>query len=170
VSFYVANGLGDHIKAPSVDQMRQFLADVDTTDEEHGAAWLSTDGGYSLEWNGAALVFSVPDAYARPRHMPKVSRERALELWIALANGDFDAVERCDWLPGNGHVPDPEREAKFRAWQLQNDREFYDVLGDERPEVPCRTDGCTRGAIKFSVLCRVHHFESVKKRPSPFQD
>jgi hypothetical protein len=170
VGFFVANALGASIDAPSADQMRQFLDDIDPTDEEHGAAWLSTDQGYGLEWNGdRRLVFDHPDAEA-VRHLRDVSRERALELWIALADGRLVEVEQCPWQPGNGRVMTPERQEHLRAWQHQQDREFYGVLGEERPSIPCRTEGCTRGAIRLSVLCRVHHFESVKKRPCPFQD
>jgi len=79
-----------------VAQMRASLDDLDIADEEHGAAWLSTDDGLSLEWNGdGRLVF------------------------------DDGALRR---------------------------------------------DGCTRGAVAHSVLCRPHHFESIKSRPSPFHD
>jgi hypothetical protein len=94
--------------------------------------------------------------------MTKVTRERAAALWIALANGDLATVEGCEWLQGNGCEPAREHQAKVGAWQLQQDREFYDLLGDERREVPCSADGCARGAIKYSV--------SVTKRSSPFQD
>jgi hypothetical protein len=52
MGFHIANGFGDSLKAPTVEQMRAFLDDLDITDEEHGAAWLSTDEGLSLEWNG----------------------------------------------------------------------------------------------------------------------
>jgi hypothetical protein len=168
VSFYVANGRGDHLDDPSQEAMRRFLEAVDTTDDEHGAAWLSTDAEYTLEWSAAVLVFSGPGFDPPSRHMRKVPRERALELWFALARGDVAAVERCDWHPGNGRVPDPARDERMRAWQLEQDRRFYDQLGEERSDVPCHADGCTRGAVPLGVLCRLHHFESVWKRPSPF--
>jgi hypothetical protein len=170
VRFYVANGLGDHLDDPSEEAMRRFLDAIDTSDEEHGAAWLSTDADYTLEWSDAVLVVSGPGFDPPSRHMRKVPRERALELWIALARGDVAAVERCGWRLGNGHAPDPARDERLRAWQLEQDRKFYDLLGEERSDVPCRGDGCRRGAVKHSVLCRPHHFESVWKRPSPFSD
>lgn len=73
----------------------------------------------------------------------------------------FDA-----WLPSpNAPDPPPWEEAK-----LALDREFHDALGPERPEVPCRSGGCARGAIHHSVFCRVHHFESIRKEPCPFVD
>jgi hypothetical protein len=168
VSFYVANGLGDHLDDPSEEEMRRFLNAIDASDEEHGAAWLGTDSGYTVEWSDAVLVFSGPGFEPPSRHMRKVPRERALGLWVALARGDIAAVERCDWHPGNGHVPDPALDEQMRAWQSEQDRKFYDQLGEERSGTPCRADGCRRGAVLFSVLCRAHHFESIWKRPSPF--
>lgn len=150
--------------------MRRFLNAVDRSDEEHGAAWLSTDADYTLEWSDAVLVFSGPGFDPPSRHMHNVPRDRALELWIALVRGEVAAVERCEWRPGNGHFPDPARDEQMRAWRLERDRKFYDLLGEERGDVPCRGDSCGRGAVKHSVFCRAHHFESVWKRPSPFSD
>jgi hypothetical protein len=170
VSFYIANALGDHIDDPTEAEMRRFLNAIDTSDEEHGAGWLSTDAGHTLEWSAAVLVFSGPGFDPPSRHMREVPREQALGLWVALARGDLATVERCDWHPGNGHIFDLARDEKTRAWQLEQDRNFYNLLGAERADVPCRSEVCKRGAIQLSVLCRVHHFESVKKRPSPFTD
>lgn len=48
------------------------------------------------------------------------------------------------------------------------DREFYDGLGSVNEERKCRKEACSRGIVKFSAFCRVHHFESVKKKSSPF--
>jgi hypothetical protein len=50
------------------------------------------------------------------------------------------------------------------------DRQFYDALGPEDATRPCKSPGCSRGSVRFSVLCRVHHFESVSPRPCPFND
>ena len=71
----------------------------------------------------------------------------------------FDA-----FLPAPG-APDPPpwTETKRRL-----DKEFYDALGDERSDVRCKESGCERGAIRFSTLCRRHHFENVKREPCPF--
>ncbi len=136
MSFYVANGLGDYIDNPTVEEMRDFLAQVDVTDEEHGAAWLSVASGHTLEWSDAVLVFTVPGSDPTSQHIRKVSRERALSLWVALATGDVAAVERSEWQPGNGFVLDLAREEKMRAWQLDQDRKFYQLLGNERADVP----------------------------------
>jgi hypothetical protein len=168
--FYVCNGLGDSIDNPSREQMETFLRGIDVTDEEHGAAWLAREDERHLEWNGdGRLVFGESGA-SKVRYLRGVSRERTLELWIALAEGRLNELEDCDWLPGNGYVQTPEHEAETRAWQLKQDRAFYDVLGAERPDVPCRADGCSRGAVELSIFCRPHHFEMVQKRRCPFED
>ena len=51
MAFCIGNGMGDSVVVPSLARMRQFLFDVDVTDAEHGAAWLSTDD-HVLEWSG----------------------------------------------------------------------------------------------------------------------
>jgi hypothetical protein len=172
MGFHVSNGFGNTLKAPTVGRMRAFLDEVDITDEEHGAAWLSTDDGVSLEWNGdGRLVFDDGALHeGRVRHLSRVSREQALSLWVALARGDLVTVEGQPWAPGNGFVRTPEREARLREALAKMDHDFYDSLGAERAGTPCRRDGCTRGAVAHSVLCRPHHFESLKSRPSPFDD
>lgn len=63
-----------------------------------------------------------------------------------------------------------ERRQQLDDWQRQQDRAFYEALGEERADVRCREQGCARGAISLSVLCRVHHFEMVQKKPCPFAD
>lgn len=150
--------------------MREFLDELDTADEEHGAAWLATDAGYALEWNGdGRLVFEAP-GLDRSRHLLGVSKDRVIELWSALAQGEFTRVEGEPWNDGNGFVLTPEREAEMRRRAVEWQREFYDALGAERGDVRCRRESCSRGAVAHSVFCRVHHFESMHGRPCPFDD
>ena len=174
MAFSIANGMGDSIDEPSPAQMRKFLVDVDTTDEEHGAAWLSTDD-HVLEWSGAhggLLVFSSTSAESNDesRHLVDVPRERTLELWQMLAEGRLGELERQAWLPGNGWRPDPERDARFAAALRDADRAFYESLGAERTGTRCQRESCARGAVHFSVFCRPHHFESVRSKTCPFDD
>lgn len=73
----------------------------------------------------------------------------------------FDA-----WLPAPGASdPPPWQETKREL-----DREFFDALGPERFDIPCATTGCNRGAIRLGVLCRVHHYEMIKKERCPFTE
>jgi hypothetical protein len=79
----------------------------------------------------------------------------------------FEYYRRFDaFLPKPGAPAPPP----WAETQLKLDRDFYELLGSERPDQPCRRDGCTRGAISQSVLCRSHHFESIKGRACPFAE
>ena len=92
------------------------------------------------------------------------------ELGADTAGGLVEALVyyvRFDaFLPEIG-APDPPAVSKA---QLRRDRAFYDALGPERSDVPCRAAGCVRGAVGLSVFCRVHHFRQVKGRDCPFRD
>jgi hypothetical protein len=104
--------------------------------------------------------------------MAHVSPDRVIELWQKLAAGQLNELEREPWQPGSRPPLSPEerdaRDRRFAEAQLTRDREFYDLLGPERLGMPCRATGCERGSVKFSALCRRHHFESVMKRRCPF--
>ena len=73
---------------------------------------------------------------------------------------------RFDAFPANVDepVPPPLTPEQREAGMLQIALGFYDSLGPESPARQCRRDGCSRGAVEYSVLCRVHHFESIKGR------
>lgn len=47
-------------------------------------------------------------------------------------------------------------------------REFWNALGEENGVMVCRAEGCDRKNIKYSVFCKKHHYESIKKEPCPF--
>lgn len=172
MAFYVCNGNGDTEDSPSADQMAKFLEDLDPEDVEHGAAWLADDDGNSLEYSiDGSLCFDREGH--EPRHLNPVSREKTLRLWHHLAAGSRDALELEEWKTGTR--PPPTREEADRrdrdraAWQLQQDREFFDSLGEESCDRECKREGCTRGPVRFSSLCRIHHFEMIQNRPCPFE-
>lgn len=71
----------------------------------------------------------------------------------------FDA-----FLPKIG-APDPP---PFEETRRRLDLEFYDRLGAEDASRPCKRDGCGRGSVQHSVLCRRHHFEMIQHRDCPF--
>ena len=51
-----------------------------------------------------------------------------------------------------------------------SDREYYEFYGPEDKARPCRREGCDRGSVNLSVLCRTHHFESAMRKPCPWID
>ncbi len=87
---------------------------------------------------------------------PKGSDDWLLESFVYYFM--YDA-----YLPEHGYIPPPHEEILHNL-----DLQFYDALSDENLNVPCKTDGCSRGSLKFSVFCKVHQFEMVRKRPCPF--
>ena len=69
----ISNALGDSIDEPSAQQMRRFLEELDPTDDEHGAAWVSDEDGNVLEWNvDGRLVYDNYEKPPDPRHMVPV--------------------------------------------------------------------------------------------------
>jgi hypothetical protein len=62
----------------------------------------------------------------------------------------------------------PEDKETRNQQRQKDDLKFYEQLGPEDAERPCRKDGCQRGAIRFSVFCRQHHFKQIKRRECPF--
>ncbi|MEQ1831113.1 MAG: hypothetical protein ABL921_34525, partial [Pirellula sp.] len=74
---------------------------------------------------------------------------------------------RFDAWPETLNAPDPPPADQVLRGL---DREFCDKLGPEDSSKTCRRGGCDRGVVKLSVLCRRHHFENIRKRPSPFDD
>ena|SRR5450432_1081669 len=131
MAYYVANALGESEDQPSRARMLEFLESIDHLDLEHGAAWLTDTTENSLEFNGdGTLVFSRQNGM--PRHIVGVSKQGALELWVLLAQGDLDDLEKQPWQPGLRPPLAPDEAARRQRdvahWQLRQDREFYDLL------------------------------------------
>lgn len=100
---------------------------------------------------------------------------RTLGLDDLSASGLCKVVQRAihEGLQVLDRGPDPDvaaAQALAEAVSLRaDDWEFYSKLGRERPAVPCRKVGCSRGAIPLSVFCQAHHFEQIMGRPCPFE-
>jgi hypothetical protein len=173
MGYFICNGIGESKDCPSEQELRKFLRDLDPADVEHGAAWVSDDAGNTLEFNvDGRLVFSRDGT--KSRHLLGVSAQHVLELWLLLIHERLDDLEGQPWVLGSRPSIGPEeaarRERERFEWQHQQDRAFYDSLGPERDAEPCRKDGCRRGHISHSGLCRPHHFENVQGRPCPFDE
>ena len=87
---------------------------------------------------------------------------------VGMALASLDRGEYSDGLTAAqilwaADAPSPEEDRRRRL-----DREFYSKLGAEDPSRPCKRDGCSRGAIPNSVLCKRHHFEMIQHHDCPF--
>lgn len=106
-------------------------------------------------------------------HLPQLARLTGSERFPFFA----------DWADGARRTlePDPEHGSEERfhdvvarkaepspSQQHQRDLDFYDGLGSEDAQRPCEKDGCRRGAVRYSVFCRRHHFEQIEHRECPF--
>jgi hypothetical protein len=156
--------------------MREILKELERPDSEHPDVSLTHESGWTLSIFEKGLVtWEDLEADANdPRHMIGVDRERALSMWIQLSRGELGAIEQEPWQPGAFPPMDSQERALVSAAAAQQtlagQRSFYEALGAERADEPCRRTGCHRGAIEQSLLCRVHHFENVQGCPCPFSD
>jgi hypothetical protein len=104
MSYFANNRWGASVREPTRDRMREILAELDLEDDEHPDASLSHETGWSLSAFGSGLVIweNIESSDEKARHMRGVSRDRVLELWLRLAEGEITAIEREPWLPGYG--------------------------------------------------------------------
>jgi len=89
------------------------------------------------------------------------TQDDAMRLESFIYYFRFDA-----FLPRIG-APDPP---PWEETQRKMDLEFYEKLGPEDLTRPCKREGCNRGAIRNSVMCKRHHFEMIKHRNCPFDN
>jgi hypothetical protein len=175
MTYFVETRWGGSERAPSVPRMREILDELDRSDPEHPDVWLTHESGWTLTaYESGLVVWQNPELDTQPRHLTGLAREVVLALWIQLSRGDLGALEAQPWQPGHDAPLDPQersrREEEAKQCLRTLHRQFLEALGAERPDVPCRQPGCSRGAVAQSVLCRVHHFENVKRQPCPFAD
>ena len=153
--------------------MRAILSELDIPDQEHPDTWLSDEAGWTITVSEkGVVVWENIEEGGEPQYQEGVSRKDALRLWLLLADGHHDEIEREPWKDGQGppvsgeEMQNRKREAEQIVLGIQ--REFYDSLGPEDSSIRCRHEGCDRATVKFSVFCRPHHFENVRREPCPF--
>jgi hypothetical protein len=155
--------------------MREILSQLEEHDPEHPDTWLTHESGWTLSvFESGLVIWQNLERAAGPRHQVAVSRDKALSMWLKLSRGEIAQIEQEPWRPGSAPSRSPEEQAKLARESEETTlalfRQFYDKLGPESTDVRCRHAGCKRGVVRFSVLCRPHHFESIYHRPCPFND
>lgn len=152
--------------------MRELIAELKVKDEEHPDTWLAhKESGWILRLDEDNVAFLEDPEFENVSHIKQVSAEYALKLWSSFASGGPDSVLSEPWIKGYVPVSDAELQLlqqKASELSLAMDREFYDQLGPERPDTKCKTEGCSRGTIQYSVFCRSHHFENIRRCQCPF--
>ncbi|MDE2434590.1 MAG: hypothetical protein KGN37_17310 [Burkholderiales bacterium] len=157
---------------PTVQRMQELIGELAVKDGEHPDTWLTHEAsGWAIRLDEQRMAYLENPESKIVSHMSEVSPAQALELWSRFATGGREAVAGEAWV--KGPVPISEHELQLRQQQaheltLAMDRKFYDQLGPERQDVHCKAEGCSRGAIQYSVFCRSHHFENIRRRTCPF--
>lgn len=171
-AYHVETRWGGSEESPSPDRLRELIAQLSVRDQEHPDTWLiHQDSGWSLRLDEGHRAYLENPNCETVGHLTDVSAEKALTLWTSFAAGGPDAVAELEWKQGPRPVSEQEKAEKAeRARQalMKLDRDFYDQLGSELSDAICRVEGCTRGRIQYSVLCKAHHFEQIRGRPCPF--
>ena len=88
---------------PSVDRMREVLAELDSgEDDEHPSVSLTHDSEWSMSAFPDGLVIWENAEEDVARHMLHVSRSKVLDLWTLLSDGQIETIEKEPWIQGYG--------------------------------------------------------------------
>ncbi len=159
-------------ESPSPSRLAEIVAELDTRDAEHSDTWLiHIPSGWLLRLDEEGYAYLEDEDLKTVCHLGGVSRAAGLDLWLRFAATGADGVKSEPWCQGP-RVFSVEEVAAHRAraesLTLESDRQFFDLLGTEDDTQCCGKVGCPRGRIKYSVLCKVHHFEQVRNCSCPF--
>lgn len=159
-----------------ISTLREVLRQASAKTLEDGWLFLAKRDDVTLD--AACLMVSGADdchAEAAPAGFPHEGLDTALLEDVAGCASTFELNPTDDlllesflyywrhdaWLPFPGAPdPPPPEEAQRIA-----DQEFLDRLTPRSQFLSCRMAGCQQGAVEHSALCKLHHFESIWKRP-----
>lgn len=155
-----------------IEQIREMISQMTVKDREHPDAWMTHDSGWTLTLHEQGLIiWSNYDEDVDDRHIVTRDTEVAERLLVLLREGKISDIETMPWQPGRGIQPPTTEELKeAEDAMMRYHREWYGKLGAENSAKRCATLGCQRGSLQRSVMCRVHHFEMIRKIPCPFSD
>jgi hypothetical protein len=101
VTYTITHRTGEMETDPPLDRMRALVRELDVDDPEHPDVAVSHESGWTLSAYPDGLVVweSVGEDY-EPRHTRNVPRQRLVELFLAVAQGEFAIVEQEAWRTG----------------------------------------------------------------------
>ena len=87
---------------PPLASLADLYDELLTADREHGdVAVINDDSGWCLSAHrDGRVVFGNLRDRGSERHMIPVPKERVLELWKRLIEGDIDGLLKEPWKPG----------------------------------------------------------------------
>lgn len=172
-AYFVETRWGGSEDAPPKKRLAEIVRELDTRDDEHPDTWLTHSAtGWTLRLDEDGFAYLEDEDMETVRHMKGITRASGLDLWVRFADKGPDGVTCESWCEGP-RVRTAEELAEIRARAAQItldlDRKFFDQLGRENIDEPCKKPDCGRGRIQYSMLCKVHHFEQLRNRRCPFQ-
>ena len=101
MSFTITHASGDMESDLSLDCFADLLTEIDGANGEHIDVALKHDSEWCLSAlaNGS-LIWENVEGVNLPRHMKNVSKERIIELWTKLAQGEIESINSEPWLEG----------------------------------------------------------------------
>ena len=100
--FHINTRWGGSESTPTIERMRQVLAELDAADNEHPDVSLTHESEWCLSAFSSGLLVWENVEDGEPRHMLSVSREKVLELWAKLSEGRISEIDCEAWAPGYG--------------------------------------------------------------------
>ncbi len=101
MAFHLTTRWGADEQGPAIERMREVLAQLDAEDLEHQSVSLTHESGWCLgAYPSGLLVWENLEGDQPPRHMNGIPRERVVELWLKLSEGQLAEIEVEGWLPG----------------------------------------------------------------------
>lgn len=135
----------------------------------------------TLDNPGWSVTVDLFETNLDGKDFQRITNHDSEESWIAcrvenrqfLGFGDPTKLEEIlrifvDWAKSqNENWLKPPAPMSNEERQKFEDEALFVSLGDEVDGENCHYEGCTQNRIRYSVMCRAHHFEMVTKRPVP---
>jgi hypothetical protein len=102
MSYHITHRWGDMEDAPPFDSFAALYDELEHEDEEHVSVSLTHESEWNLgAYRGGHLIWeNLETVENEARHMENVPKEKVLELWQKLAQGQIDEINQEPWLPG----------------------------------------------------------------------
>ena len=102
MSYTITHRMGEMETDPPLDRMGALVEELDDDDREHPDVAVSHESGWTLNaYPDGLVLWENVEEDDDPRHARNVSRKRLVELFTAVAKGDFDALEKERWTQGS---------------------------------------------------------------------
>jgi hypothetical protein len=99
--FSVVHTDGSGEENPTVEGLSELYDELVSADREHGdVAVIHEDTGWSMSAHRDGRLVFEHLAMGGERHMIPVPKERVLDLWRRLINGDIDGLLAEPWKAG----------------------------------------------------------------------